>query len=139
MSDDRVERLRAIPLFSGCSDKELKFIATRVEDLDIPAGRVLCREGESGGEFFIILNGSADVRKGGRTIRTMGPGDYFGEIALVDDGPRTATVTAGPNLRCLVLGVSQFHDVLYQNADIAVNILRTLAQRLRASTTLRAS
>ncbi|MGH2377371.1 MAG: cyclic nucleotide-binding domain-containing protein [Candidatus Limnocylindria bacterium] len=129
--DERVERLRSIPLFMACNDKQLQFIATRVEDLEFKAGRVLCEQGKSGGEFFIVLSGEADVQRDGRSVDTVKPGDHFGEIALIDDGPRTATVVAKTPLRCLVLSPRQFQDVLHQDAEIAVHILRDVTKRLR--------
>ena len=135
MADARVDRLRSVPLFASCSDKELAFIASRADEIDIPAGRVLTEKGESGGDFFIILEGKAEVD----TVpakRSLGPGDFFGEIALIDNGPRTATVKATTPMRCLVLGHSQFRDVLHQNGEIAVKILRAVTERLRAVTPL---
>lgn len=131
--DERIERLRSVPLFAGCNDKQLGFIATRVEDLDFPAGRTLCEQGRSGGDFFIIVAGKAEVRRDGKKVRTMGPGEFFGEIALIDNGPRSATVASTTPMRCLVLGPSQFQDVLYQQADIAVKVLYAVTKRLRAT------
>lgn len=135
MADPHIERLRSVPLFGGCTDKELSFIATRVDDVDVPRGRTLCKRGESGGDFFIILEGRAEV-DAAPAKRTLGPGEFFGEIALIDNGPRTATVTAATPMRCLVLGHAQFRDVLHQNGEIAVKILRAVTQRLRAATAL---
>ncbi len=129
--DERVERLRKVPLFTGCTDKQLQFIATRVEDVDLPAGKVLTEEGKSGGEFFIILSGNAEVRRGGKVIDEMTAGDHFGEIALLDNGPRTATVVAKTAMRCLVLSPSQFQDVLHQDAEMAVILLHSVTRRLR--------
>lgn len=134
--DQRVELLRKVPLFESCTDKQLEFIVTRVEDVDLAAGRTLCQEGESGGDFFIVLSGEADVRRGGKHIRKMGPGDFFGEIALIDQGPRSATVVATTPMRCLVLGPSQFQDVLHQNGDIARQLLYAVTKRLRATSPL---
>lgn len=130
--DERIERLRQVPLFSGCSDKQLQFIATRVEDIDLPAGKVLTEQGRSGGEFFIVLSGEAEVRQDGAVVNTMRSGDHFGEIALLDDGPRTATVTAKTPMRVLVLSPRQFQDVLHQDAEIAVTLLHAVTRRLRA-------
>ncbi|HEX9436429.1 MAG TPA: cyclic nucleotide-binding domain-containing protein [Candidatus Limnocylindria bacterium] len=130
--DERIERLRQVPLFSGCSDKQLQFIATRVEDIELPAGKVLTEQGRSGGEFFIVLAGEAEVRQDGAVVNTMRPGDHFGEIALLDDGPRTATVTAKTPMRVLVLSPRQFQDVLHQDAEIAVTLLHAVTRRLRA-------
>lgn len=134
--DERVERLRAIPLFSGCSEKQLRFIATRVEDLDFPSGRVLTEQGRSGGEFFIVLSGEAEVRHDGAVVNTMKAGDHFGEIALLDNGPRTATVVARTPMRCLVLSPRQFQDVLHQDAEIAVTLLHAVTHRLRSGSHL---
>jgi CRP-like cAMP-binding protein len=130
--DPRVDRLRTVPLFEGCDDKQLAFIATRVDEVDIPAGKTLTEKGRSGGEFFVILSGSAEVRRGSGVAASLGPGDYFGEIALLDNGPRTATVVASSPMRCLVLSPRQFQDVLYQDPAIAVQLLHTVVRRLRA-------
>jgi CRP-like cAMP-binding protein len=135
VADARIDRLRSVPLFASCTDKELSFIASRVDEVDIPAGQVLTKRGESGGDFFIILEGKAEV-EAAEGKRALGPGDFFGEIALLDNGPRTATVKAATPMRCLVLGHEQFRDVLHQNGDIAVKVLRAVTQRLRAATPL---
>jgi CRP-like cAMP-binding protein len=124
-----------VPLFGGCTDKELAFIASRTDEIDIPAGKVLTEKGKSGGDFFIILEGQAEV-DADQGRRTLGPGDFFGEIALIDNGPRTATVKATTPMRCLVLGHAQFRDVLHQNGEIAVKILRAVTERLRSAAVL---
>jgi len=134
--DERVERLRKVPLFASCSDKQLQFIATRVEDLDFPAGKTLTEEGRSGGEFFIIQSGEAEVRQGGRVINTLRDGDFFGEIALLDNGPRTATVVTKSPMRALVLSPRQFQDVLHQEAEIATTLLHAVTRRLRGASRL---
>jgi CRP-like cAMP-binding protein len=131
MADPRVALLRKVPLFAACDDKQLAFIASQVEEMDFPAGRVLCRQGDSGGEFFVILTGTAEVRRDAVRLRQLGPGDFFGEIALLDHGPRTATVVATSALRCLVLGQTQFRSVLAQNVAIAVAVLDALGRRIR--------
>lgn len=135
--DPRVDRLRKVPLFASCTDKQLQFIASHVEEIDLPAGKVLCREGQSGGDFFILLSGSADVTAAGKTLNTLGTGEFFGEIALLDNGPRSATVTVKDPVRALVLGPSQFRDVLHQNSEIAVTLLHAVVKRLRAGMQLR--
>jgi CRP-like cAMP-binding protein len=132
MADQRIQMLKPVPLFAECDEKQLAFIATQVDELDFEAGRDLCREGASGGEFFIILSGTAEVGRQGRHLRELGPGDFFGEIALLDGGARTATVTALTPMRCLVLSRSAFHNVIRQNALIAVSVLEALGERLRA-------
>jgi CRP-like cAMP-binding protein len=123
--------LRAVPLFAHCTPKEIDFIVTQVEDMDFPEGKVLCTEGQSGADFFILLSGSADVTRNGKKIATMSPGDFFGEIALVDGGKRTATVTAASPSRCLVLGPRQFQNVIHQDTDIAHSVMKALSLRVR--------
>ena len=131
MADPRIAHLRKVPLFGACDDKQLAFIATQVEEMDFPVGHVLCKQGESGGEFFVIVSGTAEVKRDGRSVRQLGAGDFFGEIALIDHGPRTATVTATSPMHSLVLGHGQFQNVLHQNAAIAVAVLQRLGQRIR--------
>ena len=132
MADARREMLKSVPLFAECDDKQIDFIATQVDEVDFVQGRDLCREGAGGGEFFVIVSGTAEVRRQGRHLRELGPGDFFGEIALLDGGPRTATVTALSPMKCLVLSRGQFHNVIRQNALIAVSILQALGERLRS-------
>ena len=129
--DPRVDRLRAVPLFSGCNDKHLAFIATRVDEVDVNAGRVLTEEGQSGGEFFIVVSGEAEVKRAAKAVDTIRAGDFFGEIALLDNGPRTATVTATSPMRLLVLSHRQFQDVLHSEPEIAITLLHTVTKRLR--------
>jgi CRP-like cAMP-binding protein len=131
MADPRVALLRKVPLFGACDERQLAFIASQVEEMDFAAGHVLCREGESGGEFFVIVSGTAEVKRGGRDVGQLGAGDFFGEIALIDRGPRTATVVAISAMRCLVLSHSQFRNVLRQNGAIAISVLEQLGQRIR--------
>ena len=133
MSDERLERLRRVPLCAACTDKQLRFISTRVEELDFPAGKELCVEGQRGADFFIIVDGAAECLTRGEVIRHLGPGDFFGEIALLDQGPRTATIRTTTPSRCLVLGPAQFSDLLHQNAEIAVTILHAVVKRLRSA------
>jgi CRP/FNR family cyclic AMP-dependent transcriptional regulator len=134
--DPRVDRLRKVPLFNACNEKQLEFIATRVDEVDVPAGKTLTEEGRSGGEFFIILSGDAEVKRRGAAVAQLSAGDHFGEIALLDNGPRTATVVARSPLRCLVLSPGQFQDVLYQDPAIAVSMLHSVVRRLRSATQL---
>lgn len=133
MADPRVQRLRNVPLFAGCTDKQLQFIASRTDEMDLEKGKVLCREGQSGGDFFVLLSGSADVSADGKTVRTIREGEFFGEIALLDNGPRTATVTVTEPARVLVLGPAQFRDMLHQNAEIATMMLYAVVARLRSA------
>ena len=131
--DPRVDRLRAVPLFTGCNDKHLEFIATRVDEVDVPAGKVLTEQGKSGGEFFIVVSGEAEVKRDGAVVDTIKPGEFFGEIALLDNGPRTATVTSTTPMRLMVLSPRQFQDVLHHESEIAITILHAVTRRLRAA------
>jgi CRP-like cAMP-binding protein len=131
VADSKTETLKTVPLFAHCTAKQLEFIATQVEEMDFPAGKVLCREGQSGGDFFVLLTGTADVTRGEKPISRMSAGDFFGEIALVDGGKRTATVTVSSPGRCLVLGPRQFQNVLHQNTDIAHSVMKALSERVR--------
>lgn len=131
MADPRVTLLRKVPLFGVCDDKQLAFIASQVEEMDFAVGHTLCKQGESGEEFFVIVSGTADVQRDGHSVRQLDAGDFFGEIALIDHGPRTATVVSTAAMRCLVLSHGQFRNVLRQNAAIAVAVLEQLGQRIR--------
>jgi CRP-like cAMP-binding protein len=131
VADARAARLKAVPLFAHCDAKQIDFIVTQVDEMDFAAGKVLCTEGTYGGDFFILESGAADVTRGDKKIATMQPGDFFGEIALVDGGPRTATVTAEEASRLLVVGHREFHALLEQNPGIQLQVLKALAKRVR--------
>jgi CRP-like cAMP-binding protein len=131
VADKRAARLKVVPLFAHCDNRQIDFIATQVEEMDFPAGRVLCTEGTYGGDFFILESGTADVTRGGEKIATMQSGDFFGEIALVDGGRRTATVTTTAPSRAFVLGPRQFQNVLHQNVEVIHAVMKALATRVR--------
>jgi CRP/FNR family cyclic AMP-dependent transcriptional regulator len=128
--DTKAEALGRTTLFSTLSKKELVALAKVTEDLDVKEGRVLCREGETGREFFVILEGEAEVTKNGAAVRTLGPGQFFGEIALVEHRPRTATVTAKTDLRFFVLTSQAFWSLLENQQEVQRAVLRCLAARL---------
>lgn len=129
---EQEEVLRGIPLFADCSAHDLTSIAAGARTREYSAGATLCTQGERGEGFFVIVDGQAEARRDGAVLRTMGPGDFFGEIALIDEGPRTATVTATTPLRCVMIGSQQFRHVLGQNANVAVRIFDAVTRRLRA-------
>jgi CRP/FNR family transcriptional regulator, cyclic AMP receptor protein len=131
--DSKTEALSAVPLFSDCSKKELSAIARLCTSIDVPAGDVLTKEGASGREFFVISSGQAKVVIGKRTVATLGPGDSIGEMALLDGGPRTATVTATTPLEVYALGVREFRSLLDASPSITRKILVSVAGRLRAA------
>jgi CRP/FNR family transcriptional regulator, cyclic AMP receptor protein len=128
--DTKAEALGRTTLFSSLSKKELEALAKVTEDMEVDAGKVLCKEGETGREFFVILEGEAEVTKDGEVVRTLGPEDFFGEIALVEHRPRTATVTAKNPLRFFVLTSQAFWGLLDNQPEIQREVLRCLASRL---------
>ena len=128
--DTKVESLARAPLFSELSKDELAQLAKATEDLDVDAGRVLCREGELAQEFFVIIEGDAEVTKDGDRLSMLSNGDFFGEIALLVDIPRTATVTATTPLRFFVLSRQSFWSMLDQMPGVERKILRALARRV---------
>jgi len=129
--DRRLELLRSVPLFSACSKTNLARIARLVDEIDLPAGHVLTQQGRTGNEFFIIVDGTVRVDRDGRRIDTVGPGDFLGEIALIDHRPRTATATCETPCRVLVLAHREFHTLLADTPSIASAVLKALAERLR--------
>ena len=131
--DAKVKLIGTVPLFARCSKRALQQIAAMADELDVPEGRQLTREGEAGSEFFIILEGTAEVRRRGRKIRTLGPGDFLGEIALVTRVPRTATVTATSPLDVLVITAREFRSLLEQAPAVQTKVLEALAERLAAT------
>jgi CRP/FNR family transcriptional regulator, cyclic AMP receptor protein len=128
--DAKVELIKRAPLFANCSKRELIQVASLADELDLRAGRALIREGERGREFFVLLDGEAEVTQGGKKIATMKGGDFFGEIALVSDAPRTATVTATTPVRVLVVTDRSFRSLLEQSPSIQLKVLQALAARL---------
>jgi CRP-like cAMP-binding protein len=124
------EQLAAVPLFEGLSKKQLRRISSLMTRLERPAGKVLTREGEQGSEFFIVLEGEVEVRQGDRVVATRGPGEYVGEIALLDRRPRTATVVATTPVSVEVLSRREFRSLLVQAPELSEQILATMAQRL---------
>jgi len=129
--DQKLELIRAVPLFQGCGSRELDAIGRLADEVDVPAGQVLMKQGAFGHEFFVVIAGSLRVERDGKLLRTLGPGDFAGEIALVDGGPRTATVTADTPSRLLVVGHREFHSLLQEHPDIQLVVLQALAQRVR--------
>jgi CRP-like cAMP-binding protein len=134
--DVKVQALKRAPLFEGLSKKELAELARVTEDLKVEPGTVLCREGKIGREFFVIVDGDAEVTKKGETIATRGAGDFVGEIALLTTTTRTATVTATTPLRCFILTQSDFRRVLDANPGVQLKVMKTLAERLAADAEL---
>lgn len=130
--DTKVELLKGVPLFSGCSKAELQRIAALADELDLADGATLIREGERGREFIVVVEGSVRVTRDGKTVRDLGAGDFIGEIALVSDVPRTATVTASSPVRLLVVTDRAFRGLIEQMPSIATKVLQALGERLHA-------
>lgn len=129
---DTVEMLSSVPLFQGLSKKELAAIATSGKQVEHPAGREVVKEGSTGGAgFHLILEGTATVLAGDRTLNQLGPGDYFGEMSLIDEGPRSATVRADTDLRAFALTSWAFLPLLDRHPSIARKMLVELSRRLR--------
>ena len=130
----KVELLRGISLFSACSNRELGRIASLADEIDVPEGRVLTREGEPGREFFVVVDGRARATVGNRTkLDALGPGTSFGEMALLDEGIRAATVTAETDMHLLVIDSRSFSALIQEVPSVARKILRAMAQRLRVA------
>ena len=134
--DVKVEALKRAPLFEGLTKKELSELARVTEDLKVEPGTVLCREGKIGHEFFVIVDGEAEVTKAGKKIATRTGGDFVGEIALLTTKTRTATVTATTPLRCFILTQADFRRVLEQSPGVQLKVMKALAERLAADTEL---
>lgn len=128
----KVEALKRAPLFEGLSKKELAELARVTDDLKVEQGTVLCREGKVGREFFVIVDGTAEVTKAGKRLAGLQGGDFVGEIALLKTSKRTATVTASSPLRCFILTQSAFRRVLEENPAVQLKVMQALADRLVA-------
>ena len=132
-ADQKLEKLRRVPLFGGLGRRELERLGMLTDEVDLPAGRVMMREGERGEELFVLMQGAARVERDGRDVAALRAGEWFGEIALVDGGPRTATVTLTEDSALLVVGRSQFRQLMEEFPDVRDQILEVLGQRVRSA------
>lgn len=128
--DAKIELLKSVPLFAGCSKNELRQLAKVADELDLREGTVLTREGRPGREFFVLIDGTAAVTKKGKKIADLGPGDWLGEIALITESPRTATVTATSPVDVLVITDRRFRSVVETMPSIALKVLARVGERL---------
>jgi CRP-like cAMP-binding protein len=128
--DAKIELLKRVPLFERCSKRELQEIAGLADELHLPAGRDLAREGASGKEFVVLVEGEADVRRRGRKINTLHSGDFLGEIALITGAPRTASVTTTAGSRLLVIASPAFRRLMREMPSIQQKVLEALAARV---------
>ncbi len=127
----QISALAAVPLFSGCSKRELGQIARAGEEVVEPAGALVVDQGQTGSEAYVILEGTVEVRRGGRKIATLESGDVVGELSLLDHGPRTASVVCVTDCDLFVLDQRHFRKVLEDHPSIAFKLLGTLAERIR--------
>lgn len=128
--DTKTASLKRSPLFEDLSKRELAELARHSEDVAVPAGKVLCSEGDTAKEFFVIVDGEVEVTKNGKPLATRGPGDIIGEIALLANVPRTATVTATTPVRVFVLTAQAFLQLVDANPEVERKVLRALARRV---------
>ena len=130
-ADAKLDMLRSIPLFREMGKRELENVGRLADTVDVPAGKVLMREGEFGSEMFVISSGTLAVERDGREVARLGPGSVVGEIALLSEGPRTATVTAAEPSTLLVLAHREFHTLMEDSPDMRRCVTDELARRLR--------
>ena len=129
----QVAFLATVPLFSALTRDELQRVVRAAEELDVTGGDELVTEGRVGRDFFLILDGEAIVRRDGRKVATLGPGKWFGELSLIDNQPRSATVVAVTDMKLLVLGQAEFGGLLETVPSMAAKLLRGIARRLRVA------
>jgi CRP-like cAMP-binding protein len=127
--DAKTQLISKAPLFAHCSKGELQEIASIADEIDIAEGKALTTEGSPGREFFVIIEGTASVAQDGEQINDLGPGDFFGEVALVKDTPRTATVTASSPVRALVVTAQNFRRLIEHQPNIERTVLKALVDR----------
>lgn len=128
----RVNALKAVPMFAAFADKELEAVAKVIEVVDVPAGEVLVKEGARGHEFYVISEGQADVIQSGKTVATLKAGDFFGELAVLDPQPRTATVQMSAAGQVMILSEREFFSLLSSAPTLSRKLLIGLARRLHA-------
>ena len=126
-----IDTLKRVPLFAGLNDKELDEIASSMRERRFKAGDTVTQEGAGGVGFFVVEEGQADVTVGGESKGTVGPGDYFGEIALINESPRTATLTASTDMVCYGMTPWDFRPLVESNSNIAWKLLTAMAEKMR--------
>jgi CRP/FNR family cyclic AMP-dependent transcriptional regulator len=132
--DAKVELISRVPLFARCSKKELRMIANLADVIEQPEGKTMIKEGRLGGEFFILIDGTAGVSRGGRKLRDLAEGEWVGEIALIANVPRTATVVTTSPIRALVLTPKGLSQLIEDVPSIAAKLLAALGERIAPET-----
>ena len=130
----KIDLIKRVPLFSSASKHELEEIASIADEIDLPADRKVITEGDAGREFFVLIDGTADVQRAGKKVASIGPGDFFGEISLIAKTPRNATITTTSPVRALVITDRAFRQLLDHSPQIAIGVLTALAERLAPTT-----
>lgn len=130
---EKVELLRGVPMFQGCSDRELSSIVASTKEVHFPAGTEICHEGETGVGLHVVIEGGTKVQIGGRTKRRLSAGAFFGEIALLDGGPRSATVIAETDVTTLSLPTWAFKSTLKAHPNLVYKMLEEVCRRLRTT------
>ena len=133
MPDPKVDRLAQVPLFARCSKRDLEFLASRVDEVSLKPGQTLLREGQPTDSFFILISGKVEVVRSGKPAVRLGPGEFVGEIGMLDRGPATATVMADGPVDAMVLSHTQFSDAIKGNPSLALPVMAAMAERLRAN------
>ncbi|TMG59130.1 MAG: cyclic nucleotide-binding domain-containing protein [Chloroflexi bacterium] len=131
MSDAKIDALSKVPLFARCSQKELEFLVTRTDEVDVPAGRTLITQGRAADSFYLLLNGQATVQVDDRDRPALEPGSFFGEISMLDRGPATATVVTSAPSKLMVMSHAQFRDAIRANDQLLSQVMAAMAERLR--------
>src|SRR5437764_11463278 len=131
--DSKVDRLTKVPLFAAVSKHDLEFVASRVDEVSLKAGQTLITEGQPTEAFFILESGHVQVTRGGKSVAQLGPGEFFGEIGMLDRGPATATVVTDGPVEAMVLSHTQFRDAIKDNQQLAMQVIAAMADRLRAN------
>jgi CRP/FNR family transcriptional regulator, cyclic AMP receptor protein len=129
--DEKLDLLHRIPLFNGFDRTRIKRLGELADEVEVPPGKVLMRQGEEGEDMMVIVRGRVAIERDGGRLNTMGPGDFFGEIAMVAHGPRTATATTEEPSTLLVVNHRDFHSLMEEFPEVADQVLHALAQRLR--------
>jgi CRP/FNR family transcriptional regulator, cyclic AMP receptor protein len=131
--DPKVERLSHVPLFKGLSKRDLEFLASRIDEVTLKPDQTVIREGQPTDAFFILISGNVKVTRSGKPAARLGPGEFFGEIGMLDQGPATATVITDSPVDAMVLSHAQFRDAIKGNDGLAMQVIAAMAQRLRAN------
>jgi CRP-like cAMP-binding protein len=137
MADAKTRALAGVALFAHCGPRDLEFVASRTDEVDVGAGHQLLRQGQPGDTFFVLLEGQASVDVDGQLRRTLGPGDFFGEISMLDRGPATATVITTTPARLMVMSHAQFRDAIKGNDELLGHVMTAMGERLRADSLAR--